>query len=476
MMTLQTIPATLVALLTPFAGVFSRPGFENFQALVVGWILCPGRHTISRVIQASAGMTRGPKHHTAFYRFFSRAGWSVDALGRILLDLLLPFTGSEVVLLVDDTLCHRGGPHLFGAAMHHDALRSTYTRGSAGGRTVCFAFGHNWVVLALAVTPPWNPQRRFAIPILFRLYRSKKRTPSAQYRKRTELAAELIRLVLDALPEGHPVHLVGDAEYACQTLVRSLPPHVHFTGPMTMDAALYAEPTPYRGIGRPRVKGVRLASPEKLAQSRGTPWRTITVRIYGRKVSLQVKTCDCLWYTVAATRLVRVVLTHDPKGRLKDRAYFSTDPHRSAQDILRVFSFRWEIEVAFRNTKQTLGLQDAQNGWWRRAAHAPKARKREGPHPKGTRGMRAIEHTLPIGFLAYALVLLWYFQHGSPNKDVARARRDAPWYVKKTEPSFADMLVALRRSIWSQRLSAHPPPGRLPQQLEPQLPDWALAA
>ena len=469
-----TIPATLLAVLTPFAAVFSRPAFANFQTLVVGWILCPGRHTISRVIQASAGLRR--KHHTAFYRFFSRAGWSVDALGTILLDLLLPFAGPNVVVLVDDTLCHRSGPHLFGAAMHHDALRSTYMRGSAGGKTVAFAFGHNWVVLAIAITPPWNTARRFAIPILFRLYRSKKRTPRTQYRKRTELAAELLRLVLDALPDGCPVHVVGDAEYACQTLVRSLPSRVHFTGPMTMDAALYAPPTPYRGLGRPALKGTRLASPTGLAQRRATPWRTITADIYGRKVAIQVKTCDCFWYTVAGTRRVRMVLTRDPTGRLHDRAYFSTDTARSVEDLLRLFSFRWEIEVAFRNTKQTLGLQDAQNGWWRRAVHAPKPRQRAGPNPKGTHGMRAIAHTVPIGFLAYAVVVLWYVAHGDPIQDVARARRDAPWYTHKTDPSFADMLVAIRRAIWTQRLSAHPPRGGLPEKLELQLPDWALAA
>ena len=57
----HAIPATLLALLTPFAGVFSRPGFENFQALLVGWILCPGRHTISRVILL------GPSHRVPVY-------------------------------------------------------------------------------------------------------------------------------------------------------------------------------------------------------------------------------------------------------------------------------------------------------------------------------------------------------------------------------------------------------------------------
>ena len=183
-----------------------------------------------------------------------------------------------------------------------------------------------------------------------------------------------------------------------------------------------------------------------------------------------------MWYTVARTRLVRVVLTRDPKGRLQDRAYFSTDIERSPEDILRVFSFRWEIEVAFRNTKQTLGLQDAQNGWWRRRTDEPKPRQRAGPNPKGQCGMNAIQHTLSIGFLAYALVLLWYFQHGNSAQDVARARSHAPWYTQKAEPSFADMLIAIRREIWKQRLSSHPSRGRLPEKIEQHLPDWVLAA
>ena len=65
--------------------------------------------------------------------------------GQILLDLLWPFAGPEVVVLVDDTLCHRSGPHLFGAAMHHDALRSTYMSGSAGGAFYYHAWPEVWI-------------------------------------------------------------------------------------------------------------------------------------------------------------------------------------------------------------------------------------------------------------------------------------------------------------------------------------------
>jgi len=461
-------------MLSSFSPAFTRRSFDTFRVLLIGWILCPGRHTLSRVIQAASGLWQTPKHHATLYRFFSRGRWCVDELGKILLRLALRLTGPEVVVLVDDTLAHRSGPHLFGAGMHHDALRSTYA--SRGSRSVSFAFGHNWVVLAVVVTPPWETTRRHAIPFLFRLYRPKKRTPAQHYRKRTELARELVEIAIDALPEAHSLHLVGDSEYACKTLIRALPHDVHFTGPLPMDAALYEVPGAYRGRGRPAKRGRRLPNPKKLAQARSIPWRRRKVQIYGREVRIDTKTLTCQWYSVAGTRTVRGVLTRDPSGRLDDRAYFSTDIRRSAKDVLRTYAWRWEIEVAFRNTKQTIGLQDAQNGWWRSAAGTPKRKKRPGPNPKGTRGQPAVEHTLPFAFVAYAFVLIWYFEHGTPSRDVRRARDEAPWYGHKATPSFADMLVAFRREVWKCRLSGIAGQRTDVPENHPMLAGWALAA
>jgi len=53
----------------------------------------------------------------------------------------LPFLPENIEAAVDDTLCHRTGPHIFGAAMHHDS--ATSTDGGGGGRRAGFAFGHN---------------------------------------------------------------------------------------------------------------------------------------------------------------------------------------------------------------------------------------------------------------------------------------------------------------------------------------------
>ena len=85
-----TLPSSLQALLVGFAPCFTRPGFDNFATLITGWIACPGRHRISRVIQAASGGPAPEKHHSSFYRFLSHGSWVIDALGEALLHLLLP--------------------------------------------------------------------------------------------------------------------------------------------------------------------------------------------------------------------------------------------------------------------------------------------------------------------------------------------------------------------------------------------------
>lgn len=472
----QYIPSSLWFILSNFASCFTRPSFENFVVLVMGWLQCPGRHTISRVIQA-AGRLAANKHHSSYYRFLSRGRWHADSLGRTLFSLLLPYLPNEITALVDDTLCHRSGPHLFAGGMHHDASRSTYGGRGAGKAKVFFSFGLNWVVLAVWVPLPWNKDRGWAAPILFRLYRSPKTCPNSHYCKRTELASDMVRVLLSWLPQGRTLHLVGDAEYACETVVRHLPQEVTFTGPMAMNAALYAPVTKAPGgRGRRPKRGKRLPSPKKLAERSRVKWTSVRVLIYGQEVTIKVKTQICMWYRVSGPRLVRMVVTRDPRGLIKDRAYFCTDPDLLVEQMLVCFARRWQIEVAFREAKQAIGLEDPQNGWWRRGHRSRAPKKRAGPNPRGRRGEIAARHTLPLAFTAYAIVVLWYLKHGNPERDVHRARNEAPWYRHKATPSFTDMLVALRRQIWARRISRYPSLRPVCKKILDLLPGWLLAA
>ena len=448
--------SSISALLVNFSPVFSEPSYQNFMVLVRGWLLCIGRRTISRVIQFGEFDAEQQHHHSTFYRFFSRAKWESDELGKKILGFVLKLVPADwgIILLVDDTLCRKSGAHIWGAGMHHDPLLSNYGRGKT--LVKFFSFGHNWVILCICVALPWNKDNRIAIPIAFRLYRSKKQCPAEQYKKRTELAREMLGMVVDWIPTHHKIRLVGDNEYACRNVVYDLPKRVVFIGPVVLNDALYDEPKPRSGRGRKRKKGERMLSPEKLIAAEQIPWEKHTVVLYGKPVEVLIKSQKCLWYTVAGQRLVRVIVTRDPKGHIEDRAYFSTDANMSVNDIARTFSHRWTQEEMHHNVKQHLGIEDPQNGWWRHPAGQQKDTRIPGPQPHQRRGENAVCRTVPFVLTVYALVVLWYFANGVVSEDVERVRRRAPWYLHKTTPSFGDMLAALRRHIWANHNLANP--------------------
>ena len=169
------IPMKLESILLRFQPCFTSRSFENFVSLVVGWVLCIGRRTVSRVVMASGPLCS--RHFSSTYRFFSRAVWIPDALARVVVGMIVERLSDIIEVSIDDTLCRRTGPHFFGAAMHHDSKASTY--GGKVGRTTAFAFGHNWVVLAIRIPLPWDCERGIAIVVLVRLYRAKSRCPAS---------------------------------------------------------------------------------------------------------------------------------------------------------------------------------------------------------------------------------------------------------------------------------------------------------
>ncbi len=298
---------SFASLLLAFQPCFTQPSFRSFWALACAWILCCGRRSLTRIIQS--GDLAQFKHFCSFHRFFSQARWNLDDLGRCVFDLFLPSCPPVLVGAVDDTLARKSGRHIWGAAMHHDPLRSTKVR-------PVFSFGHSWVVLSLHLRFPFAPQKVWAVPILVRLYRKKKaqsapgrngklepkqtgHATAQQYRTRPELALEMIRVVADWVPQ-RKLRILGDSEYAGGSISRHLPENVELISRMVMDAALF-EPTPKKPshLGRPRKRGTRLANPTQMADNTAWPWSKTTLQLYGRKVKVWYKSIDALWYSSA---------------------------------------------------------------------------------------------------------------------------------------------------------------------------------
>ena len=98
--------------------------------------------------------------------------------------------------------------------------------------------------------------------------------------------------------------------------------------------------------------------------------------------------------------------------------FYCTKLDWDARHILSTYACRWAIECTFENGKQFLGLEDPAN-----------------------RLPQAVRRTAPMALVLYTLVIVWFQQAGH-----AWVRfPERPWYPRKQEPSFADLLTTLRR-------------------------------
>ena len=67
----EAYPGPLGVWMTPFAGCFTRPTWDNLLVLVVGAVLSPGRRTIAAAL-SSVGL-RGAATFTNFHRVLNRS-------------------------------------------------------------------------------------------------------------------------------------------------------------------------------------------------------------------------------------------------------------------------------------------------------------------------------------------------------------------------------------------------------------------
>ncbi len=427
------------ALLHRFDSVFTAPTFQTYVVVVTGWILSQRHRYVTEVIFSGGHV--GDGHWSRFHRFFSHAAWDVDhfslVLAKLVVTILAP--GAILVWAVDDTLCRKRGLTLYGAGMHYDPLISSRAKSLV-------SWGHDWVVLCLIVVHPfWAPTKVFALPIAARLYRNRqgltkgKKTVKGKkdakksskpkhdpnHRTRPELALELIDLAALWFPNDEII-VSGDSASGGQSILAHLPQNVHLISHVHPKGALYKPASPKEATtkGRARKKGERLPGMKQWAEDPNQPWTRLDFDQFGLHAALSVKTIQALYYKAGKDRLLTIVLTRDLEGKRPDQMFYCTKLDWTAREILSAYACRWAIECTFENCKQFLGLEDPAN-----------------------RLPKAVQRTAPMALFIYSLVVVWFHQIG--HQSLSFPFR--PWYRKKREPSFADMLTTLRRATYEEK-------------------------
>jgi hypothetical protein len=429
---------SFVVLLQLFLPVFTAPTFQTFVQIVTGWLLSHRHRYLTEIIFAGGNLDNG--HWCRFHRFFSHAAWDPEVLSLYLAKLVLRVfaLGGTLLWAVDDTLCRKRGLTLYGAGMHYDPLISSRAK-------PLVSWGHDWVCLCLLLVHPfWAPTKVFALPIVTRLYRNRqgltkgkknktktrRRKPDPNHRTRPELAVELIALVATWFPDDD-ILVSGDSAYGGHSVLSHLPGNVHLISHVHPKGALYAPPPPRLGKrkGAPRKKGARLPNMVQWAEDVSQPWSTLTFDQFGLHAVLQVKTQQALYYKAGGQRLLTIVLTRDRDGQRPDQMFYCTKLDWPPRQILTTYAYRWAIECTFENSKQFLGLEDPAN-----------------------RLPKAVERTAPMALWLYTLVVVWFQASGH----LLLRFPYRPWYQRKNEPSFADLLTTLRRVSYEEKTEQLP--------------------
>ena len=425
-----TLPGIWGELLQMMRPVFRRSStFGLFALLATGLVTRTTRRTVVGML-AGAGMAAVVSFHSAC-RFFSQYAWDTDRLGlavaRLIVDRLLPDRYGDH---------RRGRRHLVpplgqeGASRVLDPRRRRPRPGQARPRQ-----------------PVGDRRDRGAAAVLqssgvpadavSALGRQGHRLPGGAGRPDAVHTDE--SLPAQRYPRRWRRRLPRQALLVAGTTI---------TTRLPANAALHAPAPPRTGRrGRPAKKGQRLPRLAELAAT--ATWRTLTVHRYGRADTVAIAVIDCLWYGAFGDTAGRAVLAREPDTDTGyDLALFTTDRHSDTERIVERYAERWSIEPANAIGKQLLGVGQARN-----------------------RVAKAVERTVPFGFLVQTLVIIWYALYGYHPDDLASRHAAEPWYHDKSEPAFEDMLAKLRRTLIAARFS-----GTTPNQPDPNIiRDYQLA-
>jgi len=410
---------------------FTQPSFQTHVEVLLGWVMCLGKRTEYAVFETvgfDTPVSRKKRHpFDRFYNFFSRSAWAVQDLAHEVATMVVVRLNPRGVLhlVVDDTLLHKRGKLVYGLGWFRDAVASTAKR-------VATASGNHWVVVGLAIQIP-GTEKIYCLPVHAKLHLPGKNQPSE-----ATLAKQMLQDILRWFPDRKLV-FIGDGAYSANNLLKDLDERVTYVGVMRSDAEIYT-PTPPKQSkskrGRKPQKGTRLPSPREAMKkadrnrSGNGPWtwQTVEATAYGVTRSLQVISFLAVWPKVLELVPILVVLVRDPEGKFKDKYLFTTDVNAELGWVISTFSRRWSIEVAFKSSKQVMGIQSPQH-WCQ----------------------ESIEKLSPWVWLMQSTVMTWYITEGRKLPEARSARkRFGKW---DTEWSLRHMLRVLRSATLRQIIS-----------------------
>ena len=421
------------------------------RQLAYGALTCLGRHTLTGILTACGKQFND---WSAAYKLFAKERIDNDYLFKVACCNTIQQLSidQEVVAHMDDTIIKKTGKKVSGTAWRRDPLGPPFHTN--------LIWGQRFIQTSLALPgSSWISQSR-AIPVDFHHCPTAKKPGKKgteqdwkrykEKQKQTKLSkkgAERISLLRKRLDQQgaqeKQLLLSVDGSYTNNTVLKSLPQRVTLIGRIRKDTCLYTLPDLSRkGVGRNRVYGDKLPTPQQIRQDDQIPWQKVRAWAAYKVHDFDVKVIKIVrWRAAGGQHDLQLVvirplgyrLTKNSKILYRKPAYLiCTDPELSIEKLLQAYLWRWEIEVNFRDEKTVMGCGQAQ-----------------------VRNDKSVEKVPAFIAAMYAFMML--AAHKSASKDNALDLPRPLWYPKKKcqRQTIGDIRNLVRTQLWAKALGSN---------------------
>ena len=331
-----------------FRGCFSRDAtFCTFVIILIGFMLNNDSAGITTIIR-TLGLI--PNGYETLVHYFRSNAWKLESVkacwARIVKKSGFLFTEDDLPIFVADGVKQpKEGKKMPGVKRLHQESENS-------GKSE-YIFGHMFGVIGVLVG---SIDKFFCLPVSAALHDGDKVMRGWQDQE-YEPVSHVVQVIRDAffvITEFGKAILLLDAYYFTKPALEELKRQREQTQQelilvmrARMSTVAYTQPSPQKGRGRPRKKGTsvklkKLFDTEEFIQT--------NVWLYGKEETVLYLCKDLLWGPGLYEPLRFVLVKHGDKKVI----LVCTDLSFTAEQIIRLYGYRFKIEVTFRTLKQLL--------------------------------------------------------------------------------------------------------------------------
>lgn len=416
--------------------------------LAYGVLNCLGRHTLTGMLTASGQQFID---WSAAYRLFQGERMDTDVLfSTVRQNLIEGVLNNDESIYghMDDTIIKKTGKKIPGTAWRRDPLGPPFHTN--------FIWGQRFIQLSLCLPENTGACISRAIPVdlhhcptIKKPNKKESKDVWDDYKEKQKQAKlsqkgiERIKILRERLDQdkfGEKQLIISvDGSYTNTTVLKGIPDRVTLIGRIRKDCSLNKVPIEnLKHVGRKRVYGDPLPTPEQIRQSQDYDWQEVQAWAAGKVHRFNVKLIKDVRWRKAGEQNLQLVIIRPLGYRLSKNSrilyrqpvyLICTDPNLAIDKLLQAYLWRWEIEVNIRDEKTLLGCGKAQ-----------------------VRSEKSVEK-LPAFIVAiYAMILL-----AAHNASAGQKGNQLPcskWYPnkKRRRQTTGDILNLFRSQVWAKSI------------------------